>query len=165
MKYTIFLTLLLLTLFSCQSPSKSWISMKIIQDKPQLHFINLRDSSLNEGDGLTYEAVLRDTSGKQIGEIHGWTVTVDLSDPEKERLQATVDKIGTLVLNIEGEDIIGLGEVGYSEGKSLINEGQAQRRAILGGTGKFKGIYGEIKTTRNSDSTYTHELSYKLQDQ
>ncbi len=138
--------------------------MKIKQDKPQLYFINLRDSSLNQGDGLTYEAVLRDTTGKQIGEIHGWTVTVDLSDPENSSLQGTVDKIGTLVLNIEGDDIVGLGEVGYKEGQSLINVGQTQKRAILGGTGKYRGIYGEIQTTRNSDSTYTHELIYKLQD-
>ena len=42
--------------------------------------------------------------------------------------------------------------------------GLSQKRAIVGGTGKYKGVEGEVTTTRNDDGTYTHVLDVKLED-
>jgi hypothetical protein len=35
--------------------------------------------------------------------------------------------------------------------------------AFLGGTGKYKGIEGEVTTTRNDDGTYVNVLDVKLE--
>ena len=36
--------------------------------------------------------------------------------------------------------------------------------AFLGGTGKYKGIEGEVTTTRNDDGTYVNVLDVKLEN-
>ena len=151
-------------LAACQQPASKWSTMKVIQERPQLSVVNLRDTAADHGDGMAFEANLRDTTGKQIGELHGWLVTVDLSDSTANGIVTTVDKIGNVVFNIDGEDIVVFGETSYSKGKNIMNNSQPQRRAIMGGTGKFRGITGELQTTRNEDSTYTHEFIYKLID-
>jgi alpha-D-ribose 1-methylphosphonate 5-triphosphate synthase subunit PhnG len=40
--------------------------------------------------------------------------------------------------------------------------GIAQKRAVVGGTGKYRGIKGEVTTTRNEDGTYKHVLDVKM---
>ena len=162
MKKIISFLCVLAVLASCQQPTSKWSTMKVIQDRPQLSVVNLRDTAADHGDGLAFEAILRDTTGKQVGEVHGWLVTVDLSDSSEAGIVTTVDKIGNAVFNIDGEDIVVYGETSYSQGKHVMNSNsKPQRRAILGGTGKFRGITGEIQTTRNEDSTYLHEFIYK----
>lgn len=162
MKKIISFLAVLAVLASCQQPTSKWSTMKVIQDRPQLSVVNLRDTAADHGDGLAFEAILRDTTGKQVGEVHGWLVTVDISDSTANEVSTTQDKIGNAVFNIDGEDIVVFGETSYSKGKNIMNNGIPQRRAIMGGTGKFRGITGEIQTTRNQDSTYTHEFIYKL---
>ena len=36
-------------------------------------------------------------------------------------------------------------------------------KAFVGGTGKYKGIEGEVTTTINDDATYVHVLDVKLE--
>lgn len=162
MKKSILILGIVMGLISCKQTSTGWTSMKIIQDRPQLSVVNLRDTAADHGDGMAFEASLRDTTGQRVGELHGWLITVDLSDSVETGKVSTIDKIGTAVFNIDGEDIVVFGETSYSKGKLIMNNNQPQRRAIMGGTGKFRGITGEIQTTRNADSTYTHEFIYKL---
>ena len=52
--------------------------MTFIQDKPLLTHVNLGDTSDGHGDGMAFEAVLRDTAGTVVGEVLGWMVTVDI---------------------------------------------------------------------------------------
>lgn len=162
MKKALLFLSILATMASCQQPATEWSFMKVIQEKPQLSVVNLGDTSLDHGDGLAFEAVLRDTADKEIGELHGWLTTVDLSDPLKNGIDSTVDKIGTMVLYIGGDHIVAFGETYYNKGQQILKTGLPEKRAIMGGTGKYRGITGEIITTRNADSTYTHELIYKL---
>ena len=60
-------------LLSCQNQSSSaWQTMTFIQDKPLLTHVNLGDTSDGHGDGMAFEAVLRDTAGTVVGEVLGW---------------------------------------------------------------------------------------------
>ena len=162
MKKIIFILGVLVTLAACQQPATKWSTMKVIQDKSQLSYVNLRDTAIDHGDGISFEAILRDTTRKQVGELHGWLVTVDLSDSTANRVINTVDAISNMVFNIDGDDIVVLGEISLGKEKNTLESGYTQRRAIMGGTGKFKGITGELQTIRYPDSTYTHEFIYKL---
>ena len=40
--------------------------------------------------------------------------------------------------------------------------GIAQKRAVVGGTGKYRGIKGEVTTSRNEDGTYEFLFSKQI---
>ncbi|MEY4628551.1 MAG: hypothetical protein RLZZ595_877 [Bacteroidota bacterium] len=49
----------------------------------------------------------------------------------------------------------------YIKGERLIKTGTGQTSVIVGGTGKYKGISGQLTTTRNDDGTYLHVFDVK----
>jgi hypothetical protein len=163
MKKFVLSMLIMALVVSCQQSKTEWATRKILQDKPQLSTVNLRDTALDQGDGVAFEAVLRDTTGTEVGEVHGWLVAIDLEDSiTKAANNNLVDKIGTMVVNLDGDDIVVVGETSYNRGQQVMKDNMVQKRAIIGGTGKYRGITGEVLTTRNSDGTHTHEMIYKI---
>jgi hypothetical protein len=155
-----------LFLLSCQNQTGSaWQTLTYIQDKPVLIHVNLGDSAHGHGDGMAFEAVLKDTTGKAVGEVLGWIVTVDIVDGDSANLIKVSDRIGTMVFDLGDEnEIIAQGGTSYHHGEQQMKLGIAQKRAIVGGTGKYKGVEGEITTIRNDDGTYTHVLDVKLEN-
>ena len=86
-------------LLSCQNQSSSsWQTLKFIQDKSLLTHINLGDSAHGHGDGMAFEAVLRDTVGTVVGEVLGWMVTVDIADGDSANTVHMTDRIGTMII-------------------------------------------------------------------
>jgi hypothetical protein len=164
MKHFLILCLGALFLVSCKNQStSSWQKLKIIQDKPALVHLNLGDTTHTHGDGMAFEAALKDTSGAPIGEIMGWLVTVDIDIADSLNPIHLAERIGTTVFTFGDEnEIVAQGGISYHHGEQLMKIGIAQKRAIVGGTGKYKGIVGEVTTTRNDDGTYTHFLDYKI---
>jgi hypothetical protein len=153
-------------LLSCQNQSSSaWQTLTYIQDKPVLIHVNLGDTAHGHGDGMAFEAVLKDTTGTAVGEVLGWIVTVDIVDGDSANLIKVSDRIGTMVFDLGDEnEIIAQGGTSYHHGEQQMKLGIAQKRAIVGGTGKYKGVEGEITTIRNDDGTYTHVLDVKLEN-
>lgn len=151
-------------LLSCQNQAGSdWQTLTFIQDKPLLTHVNLRDTAHDHGDGMAFEAVLKDTAGNNVGEVLGWLITVDLMDGDSATPIYKTDRMGTMVFNLGDENkIIAQGGTSYSKGEQQMKSGLPQKRAIVGGTGKYKGIAGEVITTRNEDETYTHVLDVKI---
>lgn len=151
-------------LLSCQNQTGSaWQTFTYIQDKPLLTHLNLGDTAHGHGDGMSFEAVLKDTAGKAVGEVLGWMVTVDIVDGDSVNAVHITDRIGTMVLKFDDENkIIASGGTSYKKGKVLMDPEVPQKRAVVGGTGKYKGISGEVTTTRNEDGTHTHVLDVKM---
>jgi hypothetical protein len=114
---------------------------------------------------MAYEATLKDTIGTSVGEVLGWLITVDIMDGDSANPVYISESIGTMVFNLgEENEIVAQGGIIYHKGEKLMKLGLAQKRAIVGGTGKYKGIMGEVTTTRNDSGTYTHVLDFKMQD-
>jgi hypothetical protein len=151
-------------LLSCQNQTGSaWQTLTFIQEKPFLTHVNLGDTAHGHGDGMAFEAVLKDTAGTAVGELLGWMVTVDIVDGDSANAVHITDRIGTMVFKFEDENkIIASGGTVYHKGEQVMKLGIAQKRAVVGGTGKYKGIKGEVTTTRNEDGTYTHVLDVKM---
>jgi hypothetical protein len=151
-------------LLSCQNQSSStWQTFTYIQDKPLLTHVNLGDTAHGHGDGMAYEATLKDTTGTTVGEVLGWIVTVDIVDGDSANAVHITDRIGTMVLKFDDENkIIASGGTNYKKGEVLMDPEVSQKRAVVGGTGKYKGIKGEVTTTRNEDGTYKHVLDVKM---
>ena len=151
-------------LLSCQNQSSSaWQTLTYTQDKPLLTHVNLGDTSHGHGDGMAYEAILKDTAGTAVGEVMGWLITVDIMDGDSANPIHITERIGTMVIKFDEENkIIASGGTINSKGEQVMKLGIAQKRAVVGGTGKYKGIKGEVTTTRNEDGTYTHVLDVKM---
>lgn len=157
-----FLIILSAALFilSCKNQSSSkWATIKFIQDKPSLVHLKWEEPRPGYGDGMAFEALIKDTAGNNVGEVLGWLVTVDLMDGDSANPVFETDRIGTIIFNLgDDNEIIAQGGTSYKMGEQQMNNGLPQKRAIIGGTGKYKGISGEVTTTRNEDGTYTHVL-------
>ena len=137
--------------------------MTFIQDKPLLTHVNLGDTAHGHGDGMAFEAVLKDTAGTAVGELLGWMVTVDIVDGDSANAVHITDRIGTMVFKFDDENkIVASGGTVYHKGEQIMKLGIDQKRAVVGGTGKYKGIKGEITTSRNEDGTYKHVLDVKM---
>ena len=151
-------------LLSCQNQNASkWTTIKFIQGNPALVDLNLGDTANGHGDGMAFEAPIKDTSGVEVGEVLGWLVTVDIMDGDSANPINISERIGTMIFNLGDEnEIIAQGGTSYNKGKQQMENGLSQKRAIVGGTGKYKGIAGEVITTRNEDGTYTHVLDLKI---
>lgn len=164
MKNLSLLLFVALFLVSCQQPSSTWTTIKFIQEKPIMAHLNLGDTANSHGDGMAFEAPIKDTAGNEVGEVLGWLVTVDLMDGDAANPKYLTERIGTMIFNMgEENEIIAQGGTTYRKGEQQMNPGYAQRRAVVGGTGKYKGIEGEVTTTRNDDGTYTHVLNVKIE--
>lgn len=126
-------------------------------------YLNLGDTTNSHGDGMAFEAKLSDSTGVEVGEIIGWLVTVDINLSDSMNTAPVSERIGSTVFNFgEENEIVAIGGISYHSGEQRMKKGIAQKRAIVGGTGKYKGIVGEVTTTRNEDGTYTYFLDYKI---
>ncbi|MEN9371295.1 MAG: hypothetical protein RLZZ64_370 [Bacteroidota bacterium] len=161
-----FLTIFTAVLFllSCQNQAdSSWQTLTFIADKAFLTHVNLGDTSHGHGDGTAFEGVLKDTAGATVGEVLGWLVTVDIVDGDSANPVYITDRVGTMVFKFDEDNkIVTSGGVIYPKGEQQMDIGIAQKRAVVGGTGKYKGIKGEVTTTRNEDGTYKHVLDVKM---
>ena len=152
-----------LFILSCQNkPVSKWSTIKFITGQSTWVHLNLGDSSHGHGDGTAFEAPIMDTSGIEVGELLGWLVTVDIMDGDSINPVYDTERIGTMVFNLGDEnEIIAQGGMTYHRGEKQPKLGIAQKRVIVGGTGKFKGIKGDVTTTRNEDGSYLHVLNVK----
>ena len=151
-------------LLSCQNQTGSaWQTLTFIQEKPFLTHVNLGDTAHGHGDGMAYEATLKDTTGTTVGEVLGWLITVDIMDGDSANPAHFTERIGTMVIKFDEENkIIASGGTSNHKGEQVMKLGIDQKRAVVGGTGKYKGIKGEITTSRNEDGTYKHVLDVKM---
>ena len=153
-------------LLSCQNqPISKWETLKFIQDNPMLTHLNLGDTAHGHGDGMAWEAPLRDTLGNIVGEAMGWTVTVDIMDGDSANPIFLTERNGVSILNFGDEnEIVGGRVTSYYEGEQRLKLGLPQVYPIIGGTGKYKGIEGEFSVTRQADSSYVYIFNFKLGD-
>ncbi len=151
-------------LSACQTPpSAAWQTLTLQQTKPILLEVNDGDGQREHGEKAFFEAQLKDSTGRVAAQLLGMMVIVDLpgndgvGDPAVEERFTWVS-----VVFPEGDEIVVQGANVYPAGQTIMKPQAAQARAIVGGTGKFKGIRGQVVTTRNPDETYTHTLEYRL---
>ena len=98
-----------------------------------------------EKDGEAYGAIMG--SMTKVGAIgDGWR------DDREERML-------TAIFDLPDGQISVVGVSYYMEGDELLPAGEPVTRAIVGGTGDYVGIDGEVTTVRNADGSYTHTLS------
>lgn len=144
----------LLLLSACGKNKETLNLIQRSDDPVELTSLDLNPNG-DSGDITTFVAdVYRDD--KPYGSMIGTITTVGAigkgSRPNRE------ERLLTAVYDLPGGQISALGISYYFEGDRLLPKGDSMTRAIVGGTGKYMGVDGEVTTTRNHDNSYTHVL-------
>lgn len=157
MKLLSILSFIALFSFACKDSSKiRWTKATYIMDKPVLVNLNLGDTAQSHGDLTAYEGVLKDTAGKIVGEVLGINTVIDLMDGDSLQPVHNIERSGMLVFNFGDEnEIVVDGANSAHKGQQKMKMGMPQSKAIVGGTGIYKGIKGVMTSTPEQDSTYT----------
>jgi hypothetical protein len=113
-----------------------------------------------EGD-LGHEYVFESPmlkDGKPYGEMFGTMTKVGEvghgTHPDRE------DRLLTAVFDLPEGEIVVTGLSFYVPLHPTLEKQEPIARAIVGGTGAYAGIRGEVITTHNADDTYTQEIRY-----
>jgi hypothetical protein len=140
--------------FKVKVKDKKW-DLIFNQDKP-----TIIDTHIQDGLVLTrnFEGILRRKSGNKVGILVGqqevFDVDLSINDEEEMRMR-------TLVFHLNsGHQIIAQGLSIYRAGENKFKPGKLFTIAIIGGTGKYIGVRGELVTLLRADGTYRHKFRF-----
>jgi len=100
----------------------------------------------SSGDILVFDQPLLDKYMKTIGTNSGSCIRTHVGHSYQCQWTLTFDNDNSGTIQVAGRE--------YDNGFSSIS--------IVGGTGKYSGIMGEMESTNNNDGTFTQVLHYML---
>lgn len=146
---TIFNRILSASLFvmTCSCTGNGLKTLETIADARthKASFVDLGEPGDSVGDILTFDQPLPNKKGKQIGNNSGICTRTRVSEYFQCQWTLTLDAGSIQVAGREMDN-----------GKSDI--------AIVGGTGQYQGISGQMESVNNGDGTFTQTLRYRLGD-
>lgn len=128
------------------------------QTPPVIKHFNIGEPGRSDGDVLhVFNAPFTGVDGLK-GTLHGQMVTVDLPDGDDQH----ADRLVNLTFDFgEGNTLVVSGQSRYPKDAEEMRAGDAQPRAIIGGTGRFAGADGVVISLRNENGSYTHTVTYR----
>lgn len=144
---------------STEGPAVVRGQLVLTQAPPVLKHFEIGGPGLTEGDLHVFNAAVTGADGL-TGTLYGQLVTVDL--PDGDDLHADRLAIATFDFG-EGHTVVIAGQSKYAKDAQEMRDNDPQLRSIIGGTGRFMGVDGEVVTTRNADGTYQHTLTYRVE--
>lgn len=139
------LAAIILSLAAC-SPYTPAILITIADARTSpAQFIDNGESGDSVGDILTFDQPLLDKDMREIGNNSGTCI--------RTRVRHSLQCQWTLTFDDGSIQVAGRE---YDQGASAI--------AIVGGTGGYTGITGEMESTNNSDGTFTQTLRYRIRN-
>jgi hypothetical protein len=137
-----------LLLSACTQPSlQTLVTIADARDNPA-SFIDSGEPGDSAGDILTFDQPLLDTAMNKIGNNSGTCIRTRIAHSFQCQWTLTfgngVNSDGTI--QVAGRE--------FDQGVSAIT--------IVGGTGRYAGISGEMQSSNNGDGTFTQTLRYRL---
>ena len=130
----------------------------LTQDAAAAKLVSIESNT--EGD-LGHEFVFESPmlkDGKPYGEMFGTMTKV--GEPGHGTHPDAEDRLLNSVFDLPDGEIVVVGLSFYMPSSPALSKGEPVTRAIVGGTGAYAGIRGELVTTHNADDTYTQEIRY-----
>jgi len=129
-------------------------------EKPQRIVLNQAAPTLkvleNPGGNITiYGAPLTTTKGASAGVLTGTIIKVVGSGAG----EGAEGRHRDLVFSLPKGQIVATGLSIYPMANAEIDANKPVTIAITGGTGRYMGVRGEVKTNRNADGSYRHVLT------
>ena len=126
----------------------------LLQDDPTI--VRVSDEAAGAtGYELTFEAPVRKPAGKRVGALSGAILTVDAT------LDGVTEEIRhrNLVFSLAGGQLVAQGVSRYPAARAELAAGRPFVIAIVGGTGRYIGARGEVRTTQRADGSYRHVIT------
>jgi hypothetical protein len=131
----------------------STTTLTLLQAKPKLEQV---DTVVKQGFLTFFEAGLTTTSGADGGVLSGSILKVDVSEDLKE----FEVRQRTLTFDTPDGQIQAAGLSNYPLTERELAKVEPHVIAVVGGTGKYLGAMGEVKTTRLADGSYEHVFTF-----
>jgi len=143
----LFRNTLLLCLFTglvgCNPQNKTIELITIADARSQpASFTDIAPTGDSVGDILTFDQPLLNQSGEKLGNNSG--ICIRTRPAHSFQCQWTLT-MPDGAIQVAGRE--------FDKGTSMI--------AIVGGTGRYTGIQGEMSSTNNNDGTFTQRLNYR----
>lgn len=130
------------------------IETLVVQQKAPIFVdVDIKAAGKSVGDLYIFGAAVTDSKGR-TGSLTGTLLVVDAVDPSTGKVWET--RLGDLTFILGGEQVLVKGASVYPRANREMEVNKPQVRAVVGGTGSFVGVDGEVSTVRNADGTYTH---------
>jgi hypothetical protein len=140
-------------------PNSSAETLTVFEAAPTLTPLDLGPSGNSPGDAYYFSAQLFSSpGGRMIGEVFGSKTLIKIAgqaNPDSEKRATLL----FFTFNRGQDQIIALGATDYPPTAAEFGAGQPVTRAILGGTGRYMGVRGQLVSTRNADGTYKQEFT------
>ncbi|MGH3540811.1 MAG: hypothetical protein ACRDTO_00300 [Mycobacterium sp.] len=134
-------------------------SLTVYEDPPTSNPVDVGGRGNSPGDSYYFFAGLRDQpGGALIGELYGSNTLVKPPVPSKPDAEQRATLL-FFVLGNRQDQIVVAGVPDYPPNAPEFNPNQPVLRAVLGGTGKYNGVSGQLTSIRNSDGSYKQEFS------
>lgn len=142
-------TALLISAPAVSAAPRDW-SMVLEQDTP-----TLLNSIVIDGHvvAVSWEAVLRDESGRKVGKVFGSQQDMDATPGGKVET-----RMRTLVFSFPNGQIVAEGIGRYSLLGKLLKRGARSVIAIVGGTGAYAGARGQLLSIHLGDGTHRQKF-------
>lgn len=141
------LAVMILALSACTKPSQSMITIADARTNPA-QIIDLGKPGDSIGDILVFDQPLLDKAKRKIGNNSGTCIRTRVADSFQCQWTLTFGNSS----KSSGSILVAGRE--YDKGASTVS--------IIGGTGSYAGISGEMESTNNNDGTFTQVLSYTI---
>ena len=145
----------LITACGAHSSNQSTENFTVYEDAPKMSLLDLGAPGNSLGDIYHFSAPLHSERGGPVtGEVIGSKTLVKMAtdaDPNLERRATLL----FFTFADRKDQIIAFGVADYKPSAPEFDAAQPAVRAILGGTGKYMGVRGQVTSTRNADGSYT----------
>src|SRR5437588_9606419 len=151
--------LVLLVGAACGGHGNGRVSLTLYEDAPTLNPVDVGTPGNSPGDAYYFFANLRDRAGGKVtGELYG---TKTLVRPTAADKPDTEQRATTLYFTFGNrqDQIIVAGVPDYPPNIPEFKANGPVLRAVLGGTGKYNGVGGQLTSTRNPDGSYKQVFS------
>lgn len=152
------LTLMVAMSAACSDESDK-TSLTVYEDAPTLNPVDAAPPGDSPGDAYYFFAPLRDQpGGAATGQVYGTKTMVKPPAPSNPNVEQRATMLFFVFANSQ-DQIVAAGVPDYPPNASQFQANQPVLRAVVGGTGKYNGVGGQLTSTRNSDGSYKQEFS------
>ena len=142
MKWIVFV-ILVTSISACTKHQRQTLITVADARVDKARFIDVGEPGDSVGDILTFDQPLLDQQMRQIGNNSGTCIRTRIGHSFQCQWTLTLDN-GTI--QVAGRE--------FDKGSSMIS--------IVGGTGRYAGISGEMQSVNNGDGTFTQTLHFHL---
>jgi hypothetical protein len=142
-----------------RSTNLSTETLTVYQDAPNMKLLDLGEPGNSPGDVYHFFAPLHSKAGGPVtGEVLGSKTLIKLATDNNPNSE---DRATLLFFTFGGhqDQIVVFGITEYSPTAGEFAAGKSIVRPILGGTGKYMGVRGQLTSTRNADGSYTQAFT------